>query len=308
MESYKFESIHHQDDIPIKLFFASIDHATYHWHYDYEIVFVVEGSIDIQTSKKALTRYAKGEFLLINSRDTHMLKSSHENNLCFIIQFHPSILSDSPNKLIHFNLDSQSEKFTPNQSWDYFRERIANIGFQNYLNTSISRNVKLKAAIYSFIADLLDYTLFHTTQISNQGNSDENQEMLVSIMNYIEENAHQHISVTDIGKHVGMNDQAVYRFMKRNTKMTITDLIRIFRIEMAKKLLKTTDKSLAYIAQESGYNSEMAFYRAFKKETGTTPKDFKMNGVQQHTDREIQGYLQFDLEKACASLIQYMNS
>ncbi len=56
------------------------------------------------------------------------------------------------------------------------------------------------------------------------------------------------------------------------------DYINRFRVEQAKKMLKDGDYSaytIISIGLESGFNSKSTFYKAFKKFTGMTPREFK---------------------------------
>ncbi len=48
-----------------------------------------------------------------------------------------------------------------------------------------------------------------------------------------------------------------------------------YRIEAAKQLLKNSDKQVATIAYESGFNSKSTFNNVFKKSVGTTPTVFR---------------------------------
>lgn len=47
------------------------------------------------------------------------------------------------------------------------------------------------------------------------------------------------------------------------------------RIEKSQELLLTTQKTIAKIAEESGFLSNEVFIRTFKKETGITPGEFR---------------------------------
>jgi len=49
----------------------------------------------------------------------------------------------------------------------------------------------------------------------------------------------------------------------------------MIRIEKAKELLETTDKTVYDISKEVGYNNEQSFYRNFKKFTGFTPIEYR---------------------------------
>ncbi len=44
-----------------------------------------------------------------------------------------------------------------------------------------------------------------------------------------------------------------------------------WRMQEASDMLRTTDASMATIAEKVGYGSEMAFHKAFRKITGETP-------------------------------------
>lgn len=48
-----------------------------------------------------------------------------------------------------------------------------------------------------------------------------------------------------------------------------------YRVEAAKQLLKSTDKQVATVAYESGFNSKSTFNNVFKKTVGTTPTAFR---------------------------------
>ena len=57
--------------------------------------------------------------------------------------------------------------------------------------------------------------------------------------------------------------------------MSIGDYIRRRKIEIAKMLLRTTDRSLGEIAMLLSFNSQSHFGRVFLKETGMTPAAYK---------------------------------
>ena len=61
-----FENIEHHKDYPAKIFVVSIDHSDLHWHYDYELVVVLKGSL---TLNYGLQRYVirEGDIVLVNS-------------------------------------------------------------------------------------------------------------------------------------------------------------------------------------------------------------------------------------------------
>ncbi len=59
------------------------------------------------------------------------------------------------------------------------------------------------------------------------------------------------------------------------------------RIELSKRLLSSTDYSIAYIADQSGYSNYVHFMHQFKKNVGITPTEYRRRKKQ---DEEVQDY------------------
>ena len=62
---------------------------------------------------------------------------------------------------------------------------------------------------------------------------------------------------------------------KKETGMTLSQYIQEQKIEKAKSLLKTTDRSILEIATYLGFSSQGYFQNVFKKLTGMTPKEYR---------------------------------
>ncbi|MDG1332402.1 MAG: helix-turn-helix domain-containing protein [Crocinitomicaceae bacterium] len=63
-------------------------------------------------------------------------------------------------------------------------------------------------------------------------------------------------------------------------KMNFSDYVNSYRIDFAKELLSNFDdkkETIENVAFDAGFNSKASFYRAFKRHTSTTPKDFISN-------------------------------
>ncbi len=85
--------------------------------------------------------------------------------------------------------------------------------------------------------------------------------MFIRIITLIEKNYKSNSLAEDLCKSVGMSQPTLYRFLKNSTGLTIRDVVRSFRTEKAKNLLKATNKNISFISQECGYSNEMTFYR-----------------------------------------------
>ncbi len=66
-----------------------------------------------------------------------------------------------------------------------------------------------------------------------------------------------------------------HRLFKRHTGTTLTDYVVRLRIGQACSLLASSDRPIARIADEVGYNSLANFNRQFRARKGTTPREFR---------------------------------
>lgn len=86
------------------------------------------------------------------------------------------------------------------------------------------------------------------------------------------------LTITDAARAIGTNRTYLSSYLNNELKMTFYDFVNSMRIEMkAKPLLKEKVRNFTIeeIAQASGFNSVSTFHRAFLKQTGKTPNDFR---------------------------------
>lgn len=75
-----------------------------------------------------------------------------------------------------------------------------------------------------------------------------------------------------VAEHVGLSVSYFCRMFKNNMGISYSNYIIKRRIELADKLLRTTDKKVYEIAGEVGYTNERYFSRLYKEQTGHTMK------------------------------------
>jgi len=95
------------------------------------------------------------------------------------------------------------------------------------------------------------------------------------VYGHIMENFKEEVSIKEIADKLNISEAAFYKFIKKQTKKTYTQIINEFRINHASKLLMASDKPISQICFESGYNNISYFNRKFKEVLKQTPLDFK---------------------------------
>jgi signal transduction histidine kinase/DNA-binding response OmpR family regulator len=82
-------------------------------------------------------------------------------------------------------------------------------------------------------------------------------------------------SIPDLCETLLLSNMQLYRKLKALTGQTPILFIRSYRLQKARHLLQTTDLNISEIAYDVGFTDPSYFSRAFKKEFGHSPSDFR---------------------------------
>ena len=82
-------------------------------------------------------------------------------------------------------------------------------------------------------------------------------------------------SCRNLARHVSMSEVHFRRLFTRMFGQTPNQYLTSMRLTLAKEKLLRTDETIQKIAQESGFGNQNYFSRAFRRETGMTPTDYR---------------------------------
>lgn len=95
------------------------------------------------------------------------------------------------------------------------------------------------------------------------------------IIEYINRNLEKKLSLELLAKIVNMNESYLSRIFKEELSMTISDYIKITRLEKSKKLLKEKDIRIKDVAINIGIHDQLYFSRLFAKKFNMTPSEYR---------------------------------
>lgn len=97
----------------------------------------------------------------------------------------------------------------------------------------------------------------------------------VAVKDYIMDNIDMRITTTDIANALSMNRTQLCNNFKRITGDTVAAFILELKVNEAKRLLRTTSKTLAEISYHLAFSSQSHFQNTFKRLTGITPSQYR---------------------------------
>ncbi|ADV50093.1 transcriptional regulator, AraC family [Cellulophaga algicola DSM 14237] len=132
----------------------------------------------------------------------------------------------------------------------------------------------LRAKVFELIA--LQMELYKKNEVSpTKTNQTKILNILYDVKQFIKTNIHKNITLTDLGDEVGITGPALNKEFIRVFGYSIHDYTTTEKMDQAKLLLENSQKMVYQIAEEVGYKNATHFTAAFKKKTGTTPKQYK---------------------------------
>lgn len=257
--------------------------ARAHIHNAIEMVYVAEGTF---TAVLGETEYTieEGDLLLIRTGVIHRLYSMDgESSSYYIIKIAPSLIFD-------FAFDSNAAKYILNlklgegKKCKWTKAELDGTPLraitESVIKEQLEDNYCSDMAIKSGCAQILMHILRET---EGEGSSsavseatDEVIRLIYKAIEHIYNNFQRKITALECSKVVGMSYSYFSRTFKSVTGKTFSEFLEDIRLDNAKKLLLTTDKPIAEIAFESGYNDTCYFIAEFRKKSGITPKQFRL--------------------------------
>lgn len=102
-----------------------------------------------------------------------------------------------------------------------------------------------------------------------------NEKDIKKILNYIDKNIRNGISLEDVSDYVNMSIYYLSKVFKKEMNMNFINYITDKKMEIAKEMLVNTDEPVVNIAIELSYNEANYFSKSFKSKVGMTPTEYR---------------------------------
>lgn len=96
-----------------------------------------------------------------------------------------------------------------------------------------------------------------------------------TVIKYIEINLNNELTIPILAEECHLTTSHFSKIFKEETGQSPVNFIRNYRVNLAKSLLISSDKTISMIASECGFEDHFYFSRTFKQITGISPKQYK---------------------------------
>ncbi len=264
--------------IPIHIFYrVSGNSDGVHTHDFIEIVYVASGSA-VETVNGDCFRVGRGDLLFLNYGSTHSFEADEHfsyYNICFAPELPAERLIVPENAFGILALTAFDEMRREAESGRVRfsgaeRERIEWIlhtMLQEYDTMQPSVERVLESYMNILIAEILRKTL--------PAPAEATKDVWETIRDYIEDNLSEPLTLSALAKQCFYNPSYFSRAFKEKFGTSLISYVAMRRMELAKQRLKETDDTVAQIALTCGFQTYSALYRAFERECGMTPGEYR---------------------------------
>lgn len=266
----------------IGIFQDHIDQSRWHYHQEFELSFITEGS-GKRIVGDSVEEFHPGDLIFIGPRIPHVWFSEqpalnqHSGRTLesVYLLFNQSILPDGITSLPefgHVNLALKLSERGMRITGDTLNQ-VSRIMLQLPYISGIKRLMHFYE-IMDFIGKS-DSFQFLASESYVKSKFETASARVKGIHEYLMLNYREEINLEEIAEIVHMAPASACRFFKSNTGLTIFEYLNKIKIDYACKLLLNTDLNVVDISYDCGFNNLSHFNKQFRKFIGKTPTDFR---------------------------------
>jgi AraC-like DNA-binding protein len=266
----------------IGIFQDHIDKSHWHYHQEFELSFITEGS-GKRIVGDSTEEFHTGDLIFIGPRIPHVWfpeerhKRQHSGRTLesVYLLFNHDILPDSLTSLPEFSnirkaihLSERGIRITGNTL-----NEVSSI----MLQLPYMSNVKRLMLFYE-IMDLIgqsDTFSYLASADYVKSKFETANSRVKNIHEFLMKNYQNDIDLKEVAEVAHMAPASVCRFFKTSTGMTIFEYLNKIKIEYSCQLLLNTDLNILDISYDCGFNNLSHFNKQFKKFIAVTPTQFR---------------------------------
>jgi len=281
-ENYQEKKKHVDVSFPYNTYLCSIPldfrRVPLHWHDELEIIYIKKGqgfvTVDFsqyQVSSNTIVLILPGQLHSIEQMDEFSME--YENILFNVNMLLPRTEDTSSTDFLRPLLNGKITVPSIFSNNDNYYDAIASCV------DACDEICKTKPEGYDLFIKGKLFEFFFV--LSNRCRNEKNPRTVKSldkmkiIFKYIENNYMHKITIAEIAAQVEYSESHFMRYFKETMGTSFIDCLKEYRLTMAARLLLASDASILSIAEEVGFDNLSYFNRAFKKQYGMTPSNFR---------------------------------
>jgi len=263
-----------KNNINLKQYIYRMGSYHYNWHKEIEILTVLKGEAEVCVDGESKI-LRSGDVILINSNIGHATLARTRDSIAMVLHIEPEFFKD-----YYDNIERLQFECCSCDEYRYEKQFVLIRAYLSEMILSYNKNTPdLKLLFESAFFNLLHNIILHfppkEIQTATFMNIKSTFETIDKIINYIDMNYKQKISLDNLAKVSQYNRNYISQFFKSYLGINFYDYLTRIRLREATLELGSTDKVVSEVALSHGFPDIKAFNFAFKAKFGKTPTEYR---------------------------------
>lgn len=247
----------------------------FHWHEDLQFIYVLEGTIELQTLEDSV-RLSAGEGIFINKNVVHYvgrIGPCHYNSFLVpvhFLEFYPGSPARSMVEAVTASRSLTWYRFAPETDWC---RQVLDI-LRGLCELEKRKDKWYSYEVLSRFSALWLLLMKHIDLPQEQRETALNLRMQ-RILRFIQQHYMDDLTLEDLAASANVSKSECARCFKLSLNTTPYKYLTEFRLSKAAELLKQSDEPISNIAMNVGFRQISHFGKCFKAETGLSPKAYR---------------------------------
>lgn len=254
-----------------------------HFHQDLEILYVLDGGLEIQIESEKY-ELGKGDFLLINANKRHSIRETEEELLTASFRINFSMLAEylGTNQIL-FWCNTTADK---NEAYEQLRKILDRV-LNRFYDKEGEGALYLNSIYYEALYVLNSYFRIKADDSRLKDDVTPDNSRVFEIQNYVQANYQKQISLNDLAKKLYLSNAYLSKYIKKRFGLSFLEYVNNIRLFHAVDEMLYTDKKITRIALDNGFPTTASFNKVFKEVYNMTPSGYRTS-VRQKTKEEVQ--------------------
>lgn len=276
---YEYELISHNYIRGFHLFLVRILYRTPHLHREFEVNLILEGTVEILSQGREY-HADEGDFFAFDPYQPHELRAETGTVLILSIQISPAFFSGYFPQMesVRFGTEIFHRAESPRHQ-EIYREILKTTA--SYCEKTPFYELDCARCINALFRLLLDVSAFTVVSEAERPAQRVRQERVRYLAERIEGGFCEKLLLGDLAKELGIDLYYLSHFFREHFGLSFQEYLAKLRCEKARRELLLTDRSLLDISISCGFSSPKYFQRAFEKQYGASPKEYRKQAPRQ---------------------------
>lgn len=267
---------------------------TTHFHQNLEIIYVLEGAMEIQIESESY-QMEKGDFLLVNANKRHSLHETGGELLLASFYVNFSMLTEymGTNQLL-FWCNTSVDKSEAYGQMKRALDRILN----RFYDREKEGAIYLNSIYYEVVYLLTSYFMIKADDARMKESFTPDNSRVFEIQNYVQANYQKQLRLNDLAKKLYLSNAYLSKYIKKHFGLSFLEYVNNVRLFHAVEELIYSEKKITRIALDNGFPTTASFNKAFKEIYHMTPSAYRQDIVRsEKEEKETEGEKREEIDK-----------